>query len=87
MDHSRAGAASPRFGVLEEGDVRARAALLVCIEEVVDGRIVLVDGLLDEPKTEDARVEIDVARRVGSDRGDVVDAFEPDAGETSAVGP
>jgi hypothetical protein len=31
---------------------------------VVDGRIVLVDGLLDHPEAERAGVELDVARRV-----------------------
>ena len=47
-----AGAAAPRARVLEEGDVRAGAALLVRVEEVVDGRVVLVDRLLDEPQAE-----------------------------------
>ena len=36
--------------VLEEGDVRARAARLVRVEQVVDRRVVLVDGLLDHPQ-------------------------------------
>ena len=49
---------------------------LVRVEEVVDGRVVLVDRLLHEPQAEDARVEVDVARRVGRDARDVVDAVE-----------
>src|SRR4029079_11259491 len=60
----------------EDGRVAAGGALLVVVEEVVDGRIVLVDGLLDHAETERAGVELDVARRVPGDGGDVVDAFE-----------
>src|SRR4029450_13942340 len=37
---------------LEEGDVGAGRALFVRVEEVVDRRIVLVDGLLDQPQPE-----------------------------------
>src|SRR3954470_21329146 len=76
MDHSVSRSARWRPWILEEGDVRARRPALVGIEEVVDGRIVLVDGLLDHPETERAGVELDVARRVPGDGGDVVDAFE-----------
>ena len=36
------------------------AALLVGVEEVVDGRVVLVDRLLDQAQTEHAGVEVDV---------------------------
>ena len=62
--------------VLEEGDVRAGAALLVGVEEVVDRRVVLVDGLLDEPQAEDARVEVDVPGGVARDARDVMDPLE-----------
>ena len=41
-------------GVLEERQVVARRALFVAVEEVVDGRVVLVDGLLHEPHAHDA---------------------------------
>ena len=51
-------------------------AVLVGIEEVVDARVVLVDGLRDQPQAEHAGVEVDVARGVAGDRGDVVDAVE-----------
>ena len=54
----RGGHAAPR--VLEERDVRAGRALLVRVEEVVHGRVVLVDRLLHEPQPERARVELDV---------------------------
>ncbi len=71
-----AGAAAPGARVLEERDVGARAAQLVGVEEVVDGRVVLVDRLLDHPQPEDAGVEVDVAGCVAGDARDVVDAFE-----------
>ena len=74
--HARTGPSRPRARVLEERDVVPRRALLVAVEEVVHGRIVLVDALLDEPQPEHARVEVDVAWRVAGDRGDMVDAFE-----------
>ncbi len=51
-----------RAGVLEERDVGAGGALLVGVEQVVDARVVLVDRLLDQPQTQHARVEVDVAR-------------------------
>ena len=50
---------------------------LVGVEEVVDGRVVLVDRLLHEAQAERPGVELDVPRRVRRDRGDVVDALEP----------
>ncbi len=71
-----AGAAGLRAGVLEERDVRAGRAVLVGVEEVVDARVVLVDRLLDQPQTEHARVEVDVAASVAGDQGDVVDAVD-----------
>ena len=71
-----AGPARDRARVLEERDVGAGAAELVRVEQVVDGRIVLVDGLLDHPEAQHARVEVDVAGRVAGDRRDVMDAFE-----------
>jgi hypothetical protein len=73
-----AGARSPgdRAGVLEEREVGTGAAQLVGVEQMVDARIVLVDRLLDEPHTEDASVEIDVAGCVARDRRDVMDAFK-----------
>src|ERR1700730_1621573 len=72
------GARVPAGGarILEECEVRPRRAVLVAVEEVVDGRVVLVDRLLDHPQAEHAGVELDVARRVRGDRGDVVNALE-----------
>ena len=64
-------------GVLEERDVRTGRAVLVRVEEVVDRRVVLVDGLLDEPQPEDVRIELDVPGRVPRDARDVVDPLEP----------
>ena len=76
VHHAGAGPPAHRAGVLEEGEVGAGGALLVGVEEVVDGGVVLVDGLLDQAQAQDARVEVDVAGRVAGDRGDVMDAFE-----------
>ena len=61
---------------LEERQDRAGRAALVAVVQVVDVGLVEVDGLLDQPQAEHARVEVDVARRVRGDRGDVVQAFE-----------
>ncbi len=49
VDHPGAGHSRGGTGVLEEGQVEARAALLVAVEQVVDGGIVLIDRLLDQP--------------------------------------
>ena len=76
MHHPGARAALARARVFEEGDVGARVALLVGVEEVVDGRVVLVDRLLHHAQAQHSRVEVDVSRRVPSDRRDVVDSFE-----------
>ena len=76
VHHSGAGAPRRRAGKLEEGEVGPWVAPLVGIEEVVDGRLILVDRLLDQPQPEQAGVEVDVALRVGRDRRDVVDALE-----------
>ena len=65
-----------RAGVLEEGEVGAGVAALVGEEEVVDGRVVLVDRFLDQPQAQHPGVEVDVALRVLGDRGDVVNALE-----------
>ena len=67
VDHAGAGAARGGARVLEEGEVGSRAALLVGVEEVVDGRVVLVDGLLHQAQAEHARVEVDVAGGVAGD--------------------
>ena len=76
MHHACAGAAAREAGVFEEREVRPRRPRLVGVEQVVDGRVVLVDGPLDHPQAEDADVELDVGRRVARDGGDVVDALE-----------
>jgi hypothetical protein len=76
VDHAGAGSAAPGAWELEEGDVGARVAALVGVEEVVHGRRVLVDRLLDQPKAEHAGVEVDVVLGVGGDCRDVMDALE-----------
>ena len=53
-----------------------RVVWRVAVEEVVDGRVVLVDRLGDHPEAEDARVEVDVPAGVAGDGCDVVEAVE-----------
>ena len=76
MHHAGAGAPGLRARVLEERQVSARPRVLVSVEQVVDGRVILVDRLGGQPQAEDPGVEVDVAAGVAGDRGDVVDAFE-----------
>ncbi len=76
VDHPVAGAAWRGAGVLEEGQVGTGVALLVGEEEVVDGRIVLVDRLLHQPQAQHAGIEVDVLLGFAGDRSDVVDALE-----------
>ena len=73
---SRPGAPVGHAGELEEGQIGAGAALLVGEEEVVDGRVVLVDRFLDQAQSQHPGVEVDVLLRVGGNRGDVVDALQ-----------
>src|SRR5205823_1064195 len=76
VHHAASGSTAPCLRILEERKVTARAPLFVRVEEVVDGGVVLVHGLLDEPQPEHAHVEVDVAGRIGRDAGDVVDPLE-----------
>jgi hypothetical protein len=73
VDHAGASPTRSHPRVLEEGEIGPGVAALVGEEEVVDGRVVLVDRFLDHPQPHHARVEIDVALGVLGDRGDVVD--------------
>ena len=59
-----------RFRVLEEGQVGAGLPI-VGVEQVVDGRVVLVHGLLDQPKPQHTGVEVEVPRGVTHDAGDI----------------
>ena len=76
VDHAPSCTPAARAGVLEERDVGAGASGLVCVEQVVDGGVVLVHGLLHQAQPEDARVEVDVPGRVAGDRRYVMDAFQ-----------
>ncbi len=76
VDHPGAGAAGDGARVLEERQLRAGPPALVAVEQVVDGRVVLVDGLGHQPQAENAGVEVHVARGVAGDRRDVVDSLE-----------
>ncbi len=64
------------MGILKEGQVGAGSSCLVAVEQVIDAGIVLIDGLGHQAQSQDARVEVDVARRVGGDGGDVMNALE-----------
>src|SRR5437764_5087047 len=88
MDHPVAGATALDPGVLEERQVRARVPLLVRVEQVINARVVLVDGLLDESQPEYPRIEVHVSLAVLGDRRDVVDAVElHDTDDTGAPCP
>jgi hypothetical protein len=76
VNHAVAGLSQGRARELEERQDRAGSAALVAEVQVVDIGLVEVDGLLDQAEPEQARVEVDVARSIGGDRGDVMEAFE-----------
>src|SRR5207245_5293634 len=76
VDHPCARAAPNQARILEEREVSARAAFLIRIEEVIDGGVVLVDGLLDQPEAHDAGVEQDIPGGVCRDRADVMDSVQ-----------
>ncbi len=84
MDHPGPRAAPPHARVLEERDVAPGGTVFVRVEEVVDGRVVLVDALLHEPEAEHACVEVHVPGRVRGDAGDVVNAVEAHRPERTA---
>ena len=69
-------AGATRSGILprEEGQDRAGVADLVAIIEMVGGRIVEVDCLLDEAKPEGAGIEVQVTPGVAGNRGHVMNA-------------
>jgi hypothetical protein len=76
VDHARARAAASGPWELEPGQDRPGRAGLVAEVQVVGVGLVEVDGLLDEPQAQHARVEVDVRLRVSRDHGDVVEALE-----------
>jgi hypothetical protein len=78
VHHPGTGLAATHAWILEKRDVAAGCPGLVGVEEVVDGRVVLIHRLLDESEAQDTRVEVDVARRVAGDARDVVDSVQPD---------
>lgn len=76
----RADAAALGAGPVEEGDIGAGAAEFVAEVEVVALGVVVIDGGLDEPLTEDGLVEIQILPRLGGDCGDVVQAEDGGGG-------
>ena len=61
---------------VEEGEIGAGPGQRIGIEQVIGAGVVLVDGLLDHPHAQRPGIEALVARRVGRDRGQVMDAGE-----------
>ena len=61
---------------IEEGQIAAGRSEAVAIKEVIGRNIVLIHRLLDQPHAHDLRVETQIARRVGGDGGQMMDAGE-----------
>jgi hypothetical protein len=61
---------------VEERQVAARRANPVCVEQVIGGDVVLIDGLLHQPQAQLAGIEIDVALGVCRDGRQMMDASE-----------
>jgi hypothetical protein len=76
MDHPGPRPARSRARIFEERDVRAWGPFLIRVEEVVDGRIVLVDRLLNHPEPQRAGVEAHVLGSVPGDAGHMMNAFQ-----------
>src|SRR5690606_30545311 len=78
-----AAATLARHRPVEEGDVVARAADLVGVEEVVGADVVLVHASLHQAHAKDLRVEALVAADVRRDRRQVVETTEVQVHECS----
>ena len=73
-DDAAGAAALARRRPVEEGQVGARTALRIRIEEVIRADIVLIDGALHQPHAEGLGVEAAVVADFRGNRGQVVDA-------------
>src|ERR1700744_2452901 len=60
----------------EKGEDSAGSADVVAKVKVIGFRVVEVHGPLDEAQTQDLGIEVQVALRIGCDRGDVVQAYD-----------
>jgi hypothetical protein len=60
----------------KEGQDRAGRAEVIAEIKVVRARVIEVDGPLYEPKSEDLRVKVEVALRVGCDCCDVMKTYD-----------
>jgi len=85
VDHARSGPARLGAGVLEEGQVEAGAAVLIAVEEVIDGRVVLIDGSLDQPHPEKPGIKLHVPGGIAGDAADVMDAVEADVAHPAKI--
>jgi hypothetical protein len=62
--------------VLHEGHDRARRGVVVAEIEVPRARVILVDGLLEQPQAQQVAVEAHSALEVATDRRDVVQTLQ-----------
>ena len=65
-----------RHRPVEESQIAAGRGFAVGIEQVIGGDVVLIDRLLHEAHAEQAGIESDIARRIGGDGGEMMDAGE-----------
>ena len=71
---------------IKEGQVRAGGGHAVAIEQVIGRRIVLIDGLFDQPHAQGLGVKIEVLLGVCRDSGQMVDAGKFEGHDRSPVG-
>jgi hypothetical protein len=60
----------------KESQDRSGAAGLIAIIEMIGGRIIEIDGPLDEAESEDLSVEIEIPLRIGSNRCNVMKTYD-----------
>ena len=75
-----AGTAATDAGPGEKREHGAWRADAIAVVKMIGGRVVEIDGALDEAQAERAGVESDVAPRITGDGGDVVEAGESERG-------
>ena len=75
-DDALVSAALRRHGPVEERDVGSGRGESVRVEQMVRGNVILVDRFLHEPEAQRSRIERVIARDVGGDGGEVMEASE-----------
>src|SRR5690242_16660458 len=76
MRAANARRATRRPWPFKKGDGRARASGGVAKVEMVASRIIEIHGLLDEPQSQDLRVEVNRALSFGADQRDVMQSLD-----------